>query len=130
MTWFLKQKGPSVPGYTKAIFSGLTTLTLAGLIKHLVLEQPELAGLFHVSSAPIDKHALLQKLNAVFLRGLVVAPDEALQVDRSLDSSRLSAHIDWRAPSWDEQLQMLRNWCVPRTPQDVLMRPGPAAQAG
>ena len=130
MTWFLKQKGPLVPGYTKAIFSGLTTLTLAGLIRRIVLEHPELTGLFHVSSAAIDKHSLLEKINAVFLRGLVVTPDEALQIDRSLNSARLSAAIDWRAPLWDEQLPMLRNWCNSRTLQDAWMRPGPNAQAG
>lgn len=112
MAWFLGQKGLVVPGYTKAIFSGVTTLTLATLIRQVVLEQPDLAGLFHVSSGAIDKYSLLQKINAVFQRGLIIAPDDALQIDRSLDASKLLARLGWQAPSWDEQLLTLRAWTL------------------
>lgn len=112
MAWFLGQKGPMVPGYTRAIFSGVTALTLAGLIRQIILNQPDLAGLLHVSSDKIDKCSLLQKLNIVFRRGVVITPDNALQLDRSLDASRLLALIDWQAPSWDDQLLALRDWTL------------------
>lgn len=126
MAWFLSQKGPAVSGYTKAIFSGVTTLTLAGLIRHVVLEQPELAGLFHVSSMAIDKCALLQKINAAFGRKLVISPDDALQIDRSLNGERLFTQIGWQAPSWDEQLASLNQWCVSFAAHGGLSNSGPS----
>src|SRR5215211_3869473 len=52
--WFLNEKGP-VRGFRKAVFSGLTTDELGRVIVSCVLPRPELHGVYHVSTAPIDK---------------------------------------------------------------------------
>ena len=53
--WFLGNKGKSVNGYTKAIYSGFPTLILAEIIGDLIENHPHLQGLYHVSSEPISK---------------------------------------------------------------------------
>src|SRR5437868_4176418 len=60
--WFLAQRG-RIKGFRRAVFSGLTTAELARAIEHFLVEQPELAGLWHLSSSPIAKHDLLVKLS-------------------------------------------------------------------
>jgi dTDP-4-dehydrorhamnose reductase len=56
--WFLSQND-SAPGYAKAIFSGLPTSELAAVIRDVVVPREALAGLYHVSAAPICKLDLL-----------------------------------------------------------------------
>ncbi len=107
LAWLLHQKGPIVPGYSRAVFSGVTTLTLADLIANIVVGQPEMAGLFHVASEPIDKFSLLSKINRIFGLGLEVVADSALRIDRSLDASKIKAFMGYTPPSWDDQLTAL-----------------------
>jgi dTDP-4-dehydrorhamnose reductase len=107
LEWLLHQKGPIVPGYSRAVFSGVTTLTLADLIANIVVGQPEMAGLFHVASEPIDKFSLLSKINRIFGLGLEVVADSALRIDRSLDASKIKAFMGYTPPSWDDQLTAL-----------------------
>src|SRR5262249_1554232 len=40
--WFLSQRGGRVEGYTRAIFTGLTTDALAAVIRSVLLEHPDL----------------------------------------------------------------------------------------
>jgi hypothetical protein len=58
LDWFLSQND-SAPGYAKAIFSGLPTSELAAVIRDVVVPREALAGIYHVSAAPICKLDLL-----------------------------------------------------------------------
>lgn len=107
LAWLLHQKGPTVPGYSRAVFSGVTTLTLADLMANIILNQPDMAGLFHVASEPIDKFTLLSKINQIFGLGLEVVGDSALQIDRSLDASKIKGYMGYTPPDWVDQLTAL-----------------------
>lgn len=107
LAWFFRQQGPTVPGYDKAIFSGVTTLTLADLIADIVEHHPTMAGLFHVASEPIDKFALLQLVNRVFELGLRVEADSTVRINRSLDASKIKGWMGYVPPAWDIQLRDL-----------------------
>lgn len=107
LAWLLRQKGPSVPGYSRAIFSGVTTLTLAELMARIIHEHPAMSGLFHVASEPIDKCTLLGKINQAFGLGLEIVPDPALAIDRSLAAGQIKACMAYTAPAWDDQLSAL-----------------------
>jgi dTDP-4-dehydrorhamnose reductase len=98
--WFLAQQG-QVRGYTKAIFSGLPTVELARVIHDFVLPVPALRGVYHVSAAAIDKHALLQLVARVYGKDIAIVPDETVVVDRSLDSRRFRAATGYVPPTWD-----------------------------
>ena len=106
--WFAAQRGRTIKGYRRAIYSGLTTAVLAALIGDLIETQPRLEGLYHVASEPIDKHTLLVRLrDALDWRDVDIEADDEFKCDRSLDGSRFEQETGWRAPGWDAMIQGL-----------------------
>ena len=97
--WFLGQSG-HVPGFTRAIFSGLTTIELSRVILREVESPNPLQGVYHVAASPISKYDLLLLLNRAFARGLTIVPDESVRIDRSLDGSRFAAATGYMPPAW------------------------------
>ena len=113
--WFLSHRGGTVPGFTKAIFSGLTTLELARTVANIIERQRDLAGLYHVSSAPISKYELLQRLNGAYNAGIRIEPSNTMTLDRSLDSSRFWQATGFEPPGWD---RMVADAAADPTPYD------------
>lgn len=97
--WFLAQKGRA-PGFTKAIFSGLTTIELSRVILQVIERHADLSGIYHVASAPINKYDLLILLNDAFGRGLRIEPDDSVRIDRSLDGTRFGEVTGYEPPEW------------------------------
>ena len=107
MEWFLGQRG-RVKGFRRAIFSGLTTSEMARAIEHFLVRDPGLSGVWHLSSAAIDKYTLLSGLAARLPgRDVGITPDDDFTCDRSLDSARLQARTAYRVPTWDLMLDEL-----------------------
>ena len=102
--WFLSQGRGPVRGFSRAIFSGVTTQALAALIAEVIATAPDLAGVWHVSAAPIDKCTLLGRLRDALGLEVEVVPDDSLVIDRSLDSSRFRAETGWVPPTWETML--------------------------
>lgn len=109
--WFLASRGAgsgSIKGFRRAIYSGLTTAEMARVIGGLLVRHPDLSGLFHVASAPIDKYSLLSQLARAMDRDdLRIEPDDELACDRSLSAEAFRAATGYVAPSWDEMLREL-----------------------
>lgn len=97
--WFLSQKGKKVKGYTKAIYSGFPTETLAKVIHNHILPNPFLKGIYHVASEPINKYQLLQLAKEVLKVDIEVEKDDSFAMDRSLDPSTFRKVTD--APIWE-----------------------------
>jgi dTDP-4-dehydrorhamnose reductase len=106
LEWFLAQRGP-VKGFRRAIFSGLTSLELARVIERLLTQFPTACGLYHVSSEPIDKYTLLNLLRDHFGVATKIESDDAMVIDRSLDSSRFREQFGYRPPAWPAMVQEL-----------------------
>lgn len=102
--WFLSQQGNHVRGFSRATFSGVTTAVLADLIGDLIERHPQLAGLWHVSAAPIDKLTLLRELRDAMGLEIEIEPDDSLVIDRSLNSSRFRGETGWTPPTWRTML--------------------------
>lgn len=107
--WFLSQTG-SVRGFTRAIFSGLTTVELARVMRDVILPRPELHGLYHVSVDPISKFDLLTVVAEVYGKTIEIVPDETLKIDRSLDSTQFRATTGYQPPAWREMIEGLRDF--------------------
>ena len=105
--WFLAQKGKTVKGYRKAVFSGFTTAELTRLIEKLVTRHTDAHGLYHASSAPISKFDLLTRLNRKLGLGVTIVPDDSVNCDRSLDSARFRKTFGYAPPAWDTMLDEL-----------------------
>jgi dTDP-4-dehydrorhamnose reductase len=107
LEWFLSQTG-DVRGYTRAIFSGVTTQTLAETLGHLIADQPQLAGTWHVAGEKISKYDLIRRLADVYERDVVIEPDDRVAIDRSLDDTRFRTATALPRPDWDGMLEELR----------------------
>jgi dTDP-4-dehydrorhamnose reductase len=105
--WFLGEKG-KVRGFTRAIFSGLTTDELSRVILERVLPRPELHGVWQVSVAPINKFDLLVLLREAYGLSTEIAPDPALILDRSLDSTRFREATGYVPPSWPAMIATMK----------------------
>ncbi len=105
LEWFLKQK--ICKGYIRAIFSGVTTVELAIIIRDIILPRPHLTGLYHISSTPINKYSLLKKISHLYQLDINVEACENLKIDRSLNSEKFSKETGYYAPSWEEQLSSM-----------------------
>ena len=107
--WFLAQNG-GVKGFTRAIFSGLPTVELARVMRDFVIPRPELRGLYHVSAEPINKHELLKLLVQFYGKSIEITPDDKLNIDRSLDSSRFRSLTGYAPPTWPELVRTMHQF--------------------
>ena len=99
LDWFLSQEH-SIRGFTRAVFSGLTTVELVRVIARHVIPNQELRGVYHVSAEPISKHALLSLVADIYGKAIdIVACDEPV-IDRSLKAERFRAATGYVPPDW------------------------------
>lgn len=101
--WFLAQNGP-IKGFTNALYSGMTTGTMADLVCEILDHHPSLWGLYQATSDAISKHDLLVLLNEAFEKGLSIEADDAFHCDRRMDGSHLEEAIGWKTPKWTVQI--------------------------
>jgi dTDP-4-dehydrorhamnose reductase len=105
--WFASQRGGTVNGFTKAVFSGFTTHELSRILLRLVVDGTPLRGLYHVSAEPINKDRLLRLIvEATGWPAEIVAKHD-FAIDRSLDSSRFRRETGYQSPSWEAMVQEL-----------------------
>lgn len=103
--WFLQKGHDHVQGYREAIYTGLTTVELARVIQSVMETRPQLTGVYHVSSDPINKYDLLCLLRDCFSLSAEISPVEEPKIDRSLDSARFRKEINYFPPTWPEMIK-------------------------
>jgi len=105
--WFMKQKGP-IGGYTGAIWTGVTTYTLAKAMEQALKEQ--LTGLYNlVNNKNINKFDLCDLFNKYFRNGrIVINPNDKLQLDKTLLSKRHD--FSFVVPSYEQQIKEMADW--------------------
>lgn len=104
LEWFLKQKS-SVSGFSRAYFSGLTTLELSKIIFEKILFNNELTGLYHVSGKRINKYNLLKKIKKIYNKKIEIKKDTKFKIDRSLDCTKLKKRTNYKIKSWDKMIK-------------------------
>ncbi len=107
--WFLSQQG-NTRGFTKAIFSGLPTVELARVMRDFVIPAPALHGVYHVSAAPISKFDLLGLVARQYGKHIEIRPDDALVIDRSLDSTRFRTQTGYSPAAWPELVREMHQF--------------------
>jgi dTDP-4-dehydrorhamnose reductase len=100
LEWFLGQEGRSVRGFTRAIYSGFPTRSLARIIGQIIAQQSELTGLYQVASPPINKYHLLAAIREAMDLDIDLVPDDAFHCDRSLRADRFIAATGTTIPDW------------------------------
>ncbi len=121
--WFAAHRLEPIKGFTKAVFSGLTTHALTDVIRDVVMQDVSLSGLWHVSAEPIDKFTLLTRLGAYLGWDVEITPSDALVINRSLDSTRFRERVAWSPPDWNVMLEDLAvEWDDPKSRRQGLPR--------
>lgn len=108
--WFMKQKG-TIKGYTQAIWTGVTTLTLAKAMDQALKEN--LTGLFNlVNNTSISKYDLLQLFNKHFRdNALEIIPDDNLKLDKTLICTR-KEDFSFVVPSYEAMIIEMKQWII------------------
>lgn len=108
--WFMKQKG-TIKGYTQAIWTGVTTLTLAKAMDQALKEN--LTGLFNlVNNTSISKYDLLQLFNKHFRdNALEIIPDDNLKLDKTLICTR-KEDFSFVVPSYENMIIEMKQWII------------------
>lgn len=107
LEWALAQRGKQVKGYTRSIFSGLTSVEMRKVIELAAGFSGDLSGLWHVAAQPISKFDLLTQINRAFSLDLDIVPDDTVIYDRSLDGSAFKAKTGYLAPAWEDMVAAL-----------------------
>ena len=81
---------------------------LATTLSKLLLGNSHLTGLFHVSSQPISKLEIINKLNELLDLRITVTPDASVEINRSLNSEKFQKATSISPQTWDE---MLADFC-------------------
>lgn len=105
--WFMLQSG-TIKGYINAIWSGVTTLTLAQAMEKAL--EVNLSGLFNLgNNTSINKFDLLMLFNKFFRdNNIQILPDGNMVLDKSLRSHRKD--FAFHVPSYEEQIAELKDW--------------------
>lgn len=105
--WFMKQSG-TISGYTGAMWTGVTTLTLAKAMEQAVKEN--LIGLYNlVNNESISKYDLLCLFNKYCKNNsLIINKSEKLALDKSLRRKRND--FSFVVPSYEQMVIEMKEW--------------------
>lgn len=99
--WFMMQEG-DINGFTKAIWSGVTTIELAKVIK-LIIED-DIAGLYHVTNnQSINKYELLNLFKKYTNKNIEIIPVDGKNVNKSFIDMR--KELNYTIPSYEEMVK-------------------------
>lgn len=105
--WFMKQEG-QINGFTKAIWTGVTTLTLAKAMEQALKEN--LTGLYNlVNNETISKYELLKLFNKYMSDGQIeILPSDNLSLDKSLINNRTD--FSFKVPGYETMVVEMKEW--------------------
>ena len=105
--WFMKQES-EINGFTKAIWTGVTTLTLAKAMEKATIEN--LTGIYNlVNNESISKFDLLSIFNTNIRDGEVkIHPTDKLRLNKSLINNRKD--FSFIVPSYEVMVDEMRDW--------------------
>lgn len=102
LEWFLSQQGGTVRGFTRVMYSGVTTNYISRLVGDLIANYPGLSGLYQVASNTISKYDLLCLLRDAYKLDIEIIPDDQEVCDRSMRSDKFRAATGFVCPQWSE----------------------------
>ena len=74
-------------GYNNAVFSGVTTQTLANIIEKIIIPKKVFSGLYHISAKPINKYKLLCMIAKTYNKKIKILRFKNFRINRSLNSN-------------------------------------------
>jgi dTDP-4-dehydrorhamnose reductase len=106
--WIINNKEKEINGFSRAMYSGVTTVYMARLLGNLIDNHKNLSGIYNVASKPISKFELLHLINDNFDLGLIINDDKTVISNKTLNASKIEKEIGLQPPSWDELIFELK----------------------
>lgn len=105
--WFMQQES-DISGYTKAIWTGVTTLTLAKAIEKAATE--DISGIYNlVNNEVINKFSLLELFNKHMKNGkITIQPSGEVNLNKSLVNNRKD--FSFKVPSYEKMVVEMKEW--------------------
>lgn len=104
LNWFMQQED-EIQGYTKSVWSGVTTLFLAQMIEKAALEN--ICGLYHLTNnSVITKFEILKLFRETFDRDIKISPTEGVVADKSLINTKKFGI----APTYKQMFLEMKVW--------------------
>ncbi|MBM6619097.1 SDR family oxidoreductase [Bacillus suaedaesalsae] len=109
LNWFMKQKG-TIMGYEKAIWTGVTTLTLAKAMESAAFTS--LTGIYNlVNNENISKYELLALFNKHLREGEVnIIPSNDVNLNKTLINNRKD--FNFIIPSYENMVIEMKDWIL------------------
>jgi len=99
--WFMSQSG-KINGFTKTIWSGVTTLVLAHVVEWAI--ENKITGLYHVTNnGSIDKYTLLSLIKKYTKKSISIIPVEGKKTNKSFIDTR--NELDFIIPSYNQMVK-------------------------
>lgn len=106
LNWFLKQTG-EINGYTKSIWNGVTTLTLAKAIHSASYNK--ISGLYNlVNNEVTNKYELLLLFKKYSNKNIIINKVDGVDHDKSLYNTR--DDFSFIVPSFEDQIRDMFEW--------------------
>ena len=106
--WIINNKEKEINGFSRVMYSGVTTVYMARLLADLIDNHKNLSGIYNVASKPISKFELLHLINDNFDLGLIINDDKTVISNKTLNASKIEKEIGLQPPSWDELIFELK----------------------
>ena len=105
--WFLAHQKKTVRGFEKAVYTGFTSIELARIIALIIMNYPDICGVYQVASKPITKYNLLHLLKEIFELDVNITCDKDFCCDLSLNMGRFTQTTGYISPSWEEMIRTM-----------------------
>jgi len=106
--WIINNKEKEINGFSRVMYSGVTTVYMAKLVADLIDNHKNLSGIYNVASKPISKFELLHLINDNFDLGLIINDDKTVISNKTLNASKIEKQIGLQPPSWDDLIFELK----------------------
>ena len=109
--WLKKNKNKKIEGYSKAFYSGITTVRMGMILNQILKNNLNLSGIYNISSTPISKFDLLIKLSNAFNLNVVVKQNTNNKSNKVLISEKFTEITGIYPPNWDDLISEFKEDC-------------------
>jgi len=109
--WLIKNKNKKIEGYSKVLYSGITTVRMGKILNQILKKNLNLSGIYNISSTPISKFDLLVKLSNAFNLNVEVKQNINNKSNKVLISEKFTEITGIYPPNWDDLIPEFKEDC-------------------
>ena len=100
--WLFSMKNKKIQGYSKVIYSGITTVRMGKIVNLILQNRLSLNGIINISSEPISKFDLLKKLSEAFNLNVDIEENSNISSNKVLNSKKFTEITGVKMPNWND----------------------------